>query len=390
MTASLQSTFGSAFVGLVVSAVLYGVTILQTYLYYRNYPDDSKILKWMVAILWYISEVNVFAVITNCDRVLDTAHIVLCTIAVYSVLVLHFNDPNILLTTTWSMNVQTDFNGLIGLIVEVFYARRVWIVSRNFYLTAIILVLAIIHFGLGIVFTVGSFQTARENFGNLVWVTSTGLGSAAAADMIIGISLCYYLSRSRTGIRRTDNLISTLMKYSLSTGFITGIIACLVVLTFGIMPNNFVYVAFFWLLGKFVHLSFSDGLPNALLLFSPVNSVLAALNSRESLREKAQPGSVSFLNLSGVPSGARPPIMRKPSLSVNVEVVSTTDYVFCLHDNILYGDSVDVSAVYVVISNGFVICGSRILAYLVGICDSEFSETEEIPSGLCFVHNCVS
>ncbi|KAJ6508166.1 hypothetical protein C8R45DRAFT_1167774 [Mycena sanguinolenta] len=236
MTASLQSTFGSAFVGLVVSALLYGVTILQTYLYYRNYPEDNKILKWMVAILW----------------LLDTAHIVLCTISVYTVLVLNFNDPNILLTSTWSMNVQTDFNGLIGLIVEVFYARRVWIVSRNRYLTAFVLILSIIHFGLGIVFTIG---------------------------------------RSRTGIQRTDNLISTLMKYSLSTGFLTGIIACLVVLTFGIMPNNFVYVAFFWLLGKCY-----------------VNSVLAA---RESLREKAQSNSVSFLNLSGVPSGARPPVMRK-------------------------------------------------------------------------------
>ncbi|KAF7346202.1 hypothetical protein MSAN_01847100 [Mycena sanguinolenta] len=293
MTASLQSTFGSAFIGLVVSALLYGVTILQSYLYYRNYPEDNKILKWMVAILW----------------LLDTAHLVLCTIAVYSVLVLHFNDPDILLTSTWSMNVQTDFNGLIGLIVEVFYARRVWIVSRNRYLTAFILVLSIIHFGLGIVFTIGSFRTLKANFANLVWVTSTGLGSAAVADMTIGVSLCYYLSRSRTGIQRTDNLISTLMKYSLSTGFLTGIIACLVVLTFGIMPNNFVYVAFFWLLGKCY-----------------VNSVLAALNSRESLREKAYPNSVSFLNLSGVPSGARQPVMRKPSLSVNVEVVSTTEY----------------------------------------------------------------
>ncbi|KAJ7857730.1 hypothetical protein B0H14DRAFT_688991 [Mycena olivaceomarginata] len=65
-------------------------------------------------------------------------HIALCVIAVYSVLVLNFNKPDILQTTTWSMNVQTDFNGLIGLIVEVFYARRVWIVSRNIFLTVII------------------------------------------------------------------------------------------------------------------------------------------------------------------------------------------------------------------------------------------------------------
>ncbi|KAJ6619505.1 hypothetical protein B0H10DRAFT_1793382, partial [Mycena sp. CBHHK59/15] len=82
------------------------------------------------------------------------------------------------------------------------------------------------------------------------WVTSAGLGSAAAADMLIGISLCYYLSKNRTGFSRTDSLITTLMTYSLTTGFLTGIFACLVVITFGVMPNNFVYVAFFWMLGK--------------------------------------------------------------------------------------------------------------------------------------------
>jgi len=295
MTVSLQSTFGSAFIGLVASAVLYGVTILQTYLYYRNYPEDSRILKWMVAILW----------------ALDTVHLVLCTISVYSVLVLNFNNPAFLNTTTWSMNVQTYFNGLIGIIVECFYARRVWIVSRNMYLTGIILILAVIHFALGIVFTVGSFETVRKDFSNLVWVTSVGLGSAAAADMLIGLSLCYYLSKNRTGFRRTDNLITTLMKYSLTTGFLTGIIACLVVITFGVMPNNFVYVAFFWLLGKCY-----------------VNSVLAALNSRESLREKVHPPGSSFLN--NVTPSSIQMSRRRPTITVNVETAKTSDSLFPL------------------------------------------------------------
>ncbi|KAJ7095952.1 hypothetical protein B0H15DRAFT_80112 [Mycena belliarum] len=235
MTVSLQSTFGSAFVGLVVSAVLYGVTVLQTYLYYRNYPEDSKILKWMVGILW----------------ILDTTHLVLCTIAVYWVLILNFNNPTILGTTTWSLNVQTDFNGLIGLIVECFYVRRVWIVSRNIYLSLLIFILSLIHFTFGIVFTIGSFETSRSQFSSLVWVTSLGLGSAAAADMLIGVSLCYYLSKSRTGITRTDSLIGTLMMYSLTTGFLTGIIACLVVITFATMPNKFVYVAFIFVSGRY-------------------------------------------------------------------------------------------------------------------------------------------
>jgi hypothetical protein len=36
----------------------------------------------------------------------------------------------------------------------------------------------------------------------LQWVTSAGLGSAAAADVIIAIALCYYLLQSRTGFER--------------------------------------------------------------------------------------------------------------------------------------------------------------------------------------------
>ncbi|KAF7299053.1 hypothetical protein MIND_00853600 [Mycena indigotica] len=362
MTVSLQSTFGSAFVGLVVSAVLYGVTILQTQI--SILPVNQHVRRQALAhtpqqiprglqnnemdgicarfvrfsasgpvrsqFCGEIAPIPAQIVrYSQNPRLLDTAHLVLCTIAVYTVLVLNFNNPEILTKATWSINVgwitprwqmqtctqvQTDLNGLIGLIVECFYARRVWIVSRNLFLTVLIasLVLSIVHFGLGIVFTVGSFETDRNDFSSLVWVTSAGLGSAAAADLLIGISLCYYLSKSRTGIPRTDNLISTLMKYSLTTGFLTGIIACCVVITFGIMPNNFVYVAFFWLLGKCY-----------------VNSVLAALNSREALRERVKPNT--FMNMSALmlntPTSARSTDRFRPSLVVNVDtrVVSKTD-----------------------------------------------------------------
>lgn len=34
------------------------------------------------------------------------------------------------------------------------------------------------------------------------WITCTGLGSAAAADIMIAASMCYYLAQKRTGIDR--------------------------------------------------------------------------------------------------------------------------------------------------------------------------------------------
>ncbi|TFK73585.1 hypothetical protein BDN72DRAFT_834455 [Pluteus cervinus] len=263
---NLDTTYGSAFIGLIAAAVLYGVTLLQTYLYYRRYPRDSVVVKIMVFILW----------------LLDTTHLVLCIIAIYWYLVTNFSNEDALDRTMWSMELQTDCNGLIGLIVECFFARRVWIMSRNRVLTAIIVLLACVHFGLGIVFTVEGFILMETTkFARLIWVTSTGLGSAAAADIIIAGSLCYYLGKGRTGLTRTDSLISTLIAYSLTTGLVTSVIAFMAVVTFATMPTNFIWLAFFWVLGKCY-----------------VNSLLAALNSREFLREKAAIQEGTFIHFS--------------------------------------------------------------------------------------------
>lgn len=299
----LDTTYGRTFIGLVVSAILFGVTVLQTFLYYRNYPKDSKLIKWMVAILW----------------ILDAAQLSLSTVTIYWYLVTNFNNPEALARTFWSMNVQTDCNGLIGLIVECFFARRVWLLSRNYILTGAIILLSCVHFALGIVFTIDSFLLPSANdFNQLIWVTSAGLGSAAAADLLIASSLCYYLLKSRTGFSRTDSLITTLTLYSLTTGLITGVIASLVVVTFAVVPADYIWEAFFWLLGKFY-----------------VNSLLATLNSRDSLREKASPKEGTFLHLSGVQVGTSATrgtvglqITTPLVVAVQKESVSKSDYAY--------------------------------------------------------------
>ncbi|KAJ3731017.1 hypothetical protein DFJ43DRAFT_442804 [Lentinula guzmanii] len=270
----MNSTYGSAFVGLIVSATLYGATILQVYLYYRNYPKDARFLKVLV--------------FTLC--IFDTMQLVLCVTALYWYLITNYNNPSVLDQLTWSMELQTDCNGVIALLVECFFARRVWLMSSNMYLVTIIVILAAIHFVLGIVFTVDSFRlVTNTEFGNLIvrWVTSAGIGSAAAADVIIAGALCFYLSKSRTGFKKTDSLISTLIVYSLTTGLITSLIGVVIVVTFATMPNDYIWLAFFWIDGKCY-----------------VNSCLAALNSRESLREKASPQDGSFFQLSRVPGNS--------------------------------------------------------------------------------------
>ncbi|KAF4617530.1 hypothetical protein D9613_006052 [Agrocybe pediades] len=327
---SLDNTYGAAFLGLIGSAILYGVTVLQT-----QYPNDSRWTKFLVFFLW----------------LLDTAHLILCTIAIYTYLVTNFANPSALGRSIWSMNLQTDCNGLIGLIVECFFARRVWrrayigLLKRPTYLIIPNSVKkrrtdsdnrrSFLYSFWTRLFTVEGFVLVEvSKFPKLIaslsiflWVTSTGLGSAAASDVIIAISLCYYLTKSRTGFARTDSLITTLIIYSLTTGLITSIIAFICVVTFAIMPTNYIWLGFFWLIGKCY-----------------VNSLLAALNSREALREQVAPKEGTFLQLTpfrAVVSGqGEPPspgadsmhkesrFMEAQSLAVNVQTqtVTRTDY----------------------------------------------------------------
>jgi len=122
-----------------------------------------------------------------------------------------------------------------------------------------------------------------SRYSELTWVTSVGLGGAAAADILIAVSLVYFLGRNRTGFEATDSLITTLMIYAINTGLLTSICASLAVICFAIMPTNFVWLSFFWCLGKLY-----------------VNSFLASLNSRMQLRERIAPSDGTFVNLTNL------------------------------------------------------------------------------------------
>ncbi|KAJ3513672.1 hypothetical protein NLJ89_g2816 [Agrocybe chaxingu] len=47
------------------------------------------------------------------------------------------------------------------------------------------------------------------------------LSSAVAADSTVALSLCLLLFASRTGIKRTDSLLTLLIAFSINTGLLT-------------------------------------------------------------------------------------------------------------------------------------------------------------------------
>ncbi|ETW81805.1 hypothetical protein HETIRDRAFT_173483 [Heterobasidion irregulare TC 32-1] len=298
-----------------ISSVIYGITLSQTVTYYRQSGlKDPRFLKIIVFVLW----------------ALDTLHLILCIITVYWYLITNFSNPSALTRTVWALN------GVIGLIVECFFARRVWILGKNIYITATIVILSLLHFVFGIVFTVEEFILQEfSRFPSLIWIACAGLGSAAATDIIIAASMCWYLWKSRTGFKGTDSIIATLMAYSINTGLLTSIIATAAVITFAVLPSSFVWLSCFWVLGKCY-----------------VNSFLATLNNREALRNRSNPDPGNFLNMStfsrnetyrGVPDMRK--IVVQSTLPLAVAVERTTEFKtdFSTHEDVKSGLGTDPS-----------------------------------------------
>ncbi|KAL0954048.1 hypothetical protein HGRIS_005200 [Hohenbuehelia grisea] len=104
----------------------------------------------------------------------------------------------------------------------------------------------------------------------------TALGLGAACDVGIAASMCFLLHRSRSGLKATDNIVTTLMVYTVNTGLLTSIWAIADIICFVAMPLNFVNIGINFVVGKLY-----------------ANSLMASLNSRQTLRSMAATGTTT-------------------------------------------------------------------------------------------------
>jgi len=274
----LANTFGSAYIGAMVALVLYGITTLQTYLYYNYYPNDDWGLKSLVAILW----------------IAETLQITFVNRFMYIYLINHFGDPLALLKGHWTLYISILCNLFIATLVQTFFATRIHALAKKLWLTGIIgfLILAHIAFGIGTLYRIFKLSdkchyTRRFNNTETV-VRSFQLEfftelpkiefnsalpfaiSAVVPDVLISASLCYFLKSGKdniTGIRSTEIMINLLMKYAINRTLLTSAAAIAELVLYAVLPNSFAFLAVDFCIGK---------------LFA--NTLLATLNARKYVR----------------------------------------------------------------------------------------------------------
>jgi len=266
----LDKFLGASLLGINISAVIYGITCLQLYLYCTKYSgNDGWAMKFIVAFSW----------------VLDTFHLVLLVIMFYHYAVTNWGDVVVMSRTTWSLDIEVLTGTILTSVIQCFFARRVWLFSgKNWLLTGTIVMLSLAQLGFGNAFMWRGFQ--EPNFASTgsnrdkLLVGGT-FSCVIACDIILTVSMCYYLHKSRTGFKGTETVINILITYAIRTCLLTTIFSLGCLATFFLYPQTMIFGAFYFV---------------ACRLY--VNSLLSTLNSRERLAEKFRPAGSDFISLS--------------------------------------------------------------------------------------------
>lgn len=275
VTFNRNEQLGSLLISLVVSAVMYGITSFQVYVFFRprdDRPKDSKIMRGFVMFLWF----------------LDTLQQAFFTQGTYWYLVTHFDDPSVLLHSAWGHTFQVFITAIMDILCQGFLIRRIWNLTPPerkkiaICVVCIITTISLVSFVAMMMIGVIFFQSTdiSQNAQTKPRITFyTTLGAGMTADICIAGCLCYQLSKKRPSVPRTKTVIDRVILYTINTCVLTSLIATASFVALAVKPLSMVFVALFCLLSKFYF-----------------NTLMATLNSRIALRRRLEAPATLSLN----------------------------------------------------------------------------------------------
>ncbi|KAI6146232.1 hypothetical protein BKA82DRAFT_4418811 [Pisolithus tinctorius] len=263
------SFLGPTLVSLVVSGILYGCALVQTYVYFALFPKDSWKFKTLLKLL------------VAFEMFLQSAHLGFLFLLMWQ---LEDFEENDLLGPTFAALITIMLSGPIAFCTQAFFVFRLYTFSHKKALPVFCSFLVIAQFVITLAF--GIFLRITEP--TYIGITNSTpsekfiaptLFITICVDTTIAVSMSYYLKANESGFRRTSRVVDRMVFYIMATGTITRI------------PCKYIRTRFWchrvWL-GLFM---IESGLYT--------NSLLAALNARAKFSHELQhPGSAGGLEVS--------------------------------------------------------------------------------------------
>ncbi|KAM5537178.1 hypothetical protein V8D89_009111 [Ganoderma adspersum] len=252
MVLNLMSSYGPLLIGALLSCVLYGMSVIQLFMYFNTYERDSIWMKLYVVLVW----------------VIETASVICVLVALWPVLILKWGSLHELSLTQLPMLMTA-----VGtFLVHMFYIWRIFKVNGGqallpcllipFTLYQMIETWVYVHAGL----TNTSLTTLSGRVSTALGIS--GRAAIAFVDIaIVALMIHVLLKDGAPQFKSSRKMIFKLIVLTINTGLWTAVFAIIVLALLIRYPNDLFYTAIDFPLTSLY-----------------LNSLLANLNARESIR----------------------------------------------------------------------------------------------------------
>ncbi|KAH7920160.1 hypothetical protein BV22DRAFT_820024 [Leucogyrophana mollusca] len=225
--------YGPMYMAMLLCVGLWGVSCMQTFLYFLRYPNDEISLKFLVFSVW----------------LLDTTHQVLVVKGVYTYLVSQFGNYQGLIDIVPEIIWAPLFTTIVGLLTQAFFVYRIWRFGKNILALPVFWALAAAYQLASCLVYVskGTHASSALVLTDSLFtpLTISYFGTAAIVDVMIAACLTYKLLRDRSvGTKRYEKMLQRLAIFSINSGAWTAIFSLLALALFAALPSNLIYVVF--------------------------------------------------------------------------------------------------------------------------------------------------
>ncbi|KAK0452633.1 hypothetical protein EV421DRAFT_1770180 [Armillaria borealis] len=251
----LPQPFGVFLIAIWISLVLFGIIVVQTWNYFSSFPDDPLWQRVYVGCIFSVDFLCSFFILwcfcAGCTTCLinDWGNIEPYTL-------IHWDTFSF--STEWALLPPDPlFEGLIGPMVQAYYAWRIHVISGTWWLSGLVMLCSLMAVGGGLAGTnAAATLKTFQNLAEAKVVVIFWLLPPAVADIIIAFSLTYYLRQHKGRFEASDKVLDRIIR-----SLLTAVIAVIDIIMY------FTVVTFTFILPKLY-----------------ANTVLSSLNSRTSIR----------------------------------------------------------------------------------------------------------
>ncbi|KAK0468773.1 hypothetical protein IW261DRAFT_1372803 [Armillaria novae-zelandiae] len=207
---------------------LFGTLSVQLYLYYLAFPKDRKFIKYLVYGIYIIEFVET----------------ILFTHDAFAKFGYGFGDIEALIRMDFNWLAVPIMSGVIAFVGQVFYAYRIFILSKSRIVPVFIICVSLTSSVAAII--TGAYCFPEENVTEIndqKMTVAVGIwcGASALCDIIISVCMTYYLMRSNPSFQHTRIMVSNIIRLTIETGTLTAVVVLLTLILFFVFPQQTFY-----------------------------------------------------------------------------------------------------------------------------------------------------